>query len=111
MEKLKRYQTIVQDLLTAYAQTKPAYGDYEANTIFDTARGHYLLLHMGWHHKRWVHHPVIHLDIRENKIWIFRNDTEHDLGQILVEKGVPKQDIVIGFHPPHIRQYTDYAAG
>ncbi|WP_375477528.1 element excision factor XisI family protein [uncultured Nostoc sp.] len=25
--------------------------------------------------------------------------------------GVPKHDIVVGFHPHYIRQYTDYAVG
>lgn len=111
MEKLKKYQHIVQELLSSYAKSKPAYGDYEVDTIFDPKQGHYLLLHMGWHHKRWVHHPVIHLAIRDQKILIFRNDTEHELGLVLIEKGVPKTDIVIGFYPPDMRQYTDYAVG
>lgn len=28
-----------------------------------------------------------------------------------VNLGVPKQDIVLGFHPPFMREMTDYAVG
>ncbi|MGL5075674.1 MAG: element excision factor XisI family protein, partial [Waterburya sp.] len=29
----------------------------------------------------------------------------------LVERGVPKHNIVLGFDPPMMRQYTDFAIG
>jgi hypothetical protein len=32
-----------------------------------------------------------------------------DIGQALVEKGVPKEDIVIGLQPVYIRQVSGYA--
>ncbi|MDZ8069628.1 MAG: element excision factor XisI family protein [Nostoc sp. DedQUE08] len=28
-----------------------------------------------------------------------------------VTEGVPKQDIVIAYHAPHVRQYTEFAVG
>ena len=31
------------------------------------------------------------------------------LAQELVDKGVPKQDIVLGFHPSYMRELSDYA--
>ncbi|XQQ07618.1 MAG: element excision factor XisI family protein [Leptolyngbya sp. IPPAS B-1204] len=62
-------------------------------------------------HKRWVHHCVMHLDIRNEKVWIFYNSTEHDIAADLVNLGVPKQDIVLGFHPPFVREMSDYAVG
>lgn len=51
----------------------------------------------------------IHLDIKDEKIWIQINNTELDVGQDLVERGIPKEDIVIGFQPPYLRQYSGYA--
>ncbi|MBD2578602.1 XisI protein [Oscillatoria sp. FACHB-1406] len=111
MNKSIQYSEIVRDLLLQYAEVKPAYGDFEVATIFDLERHHYQILHWGWHHRRWVHHCTIHLAIRNEKIWIFYNATEHDIAADLVELDVPKQDIVLGFHPPSIRQYTDYAVG
>lgn len=115
MEKLvnksTQYQEIVQRLLLRYAESKPAYGEFEVETIFDTQQDRYQIVHLGWHHKRWVHHCPIHLDIRNEKIWIFANSTEHDIAADLVKLGVPKQDIVLGFHPPFMRELSDYAVG
>lgn len=34
-----------------------------------------------------------------------------NLAEELVSMGIPKQDIVIGFHSPHKRQFTDFAMG
>ncbi|MEH2160942.1 MAG: XisI protein [Nostoc sp.] len=98
-DQLINYQQTVQQLLIGYAQNKPAYGDIEVETIFDTQRNHYQIMHLGWQHKRWIHQCVMHLDIRNEKIWIFYNSTEHDIAANLVRLGVPKQDIVLGFHP------------
>jgi len=110
-KKLSQYQQIVQQLLEQYAENKPAYGDIEVETIFDTHRNHYQIMHLGWQHKRWIHHCVIHLAIRGEKIWIFYNSTEHDIAADLVNLGVPKQDIVLGFYPPFMREMSDYAVG
>ncbi|MEQ8996044.1 MAG: XisI protein [Coleofasciculus sp. B1-GNL1-01] len=110
-DKVIKYQQIVQKLLIDYAEVKPAYGEFEVETIFDTQRNHYQVVHLGWHHRRWVHHCLMHLDIRNDKIWIFYNSTEHDIAAELVDLGVPKHDIVLGFHPPFMREMTDYAVG
>ena len=108
-DKLANYQQIVQELFSGYAQSKPAYGEFEVETIFDTQRNHSQIVHFGWHHQRWVHQCIMHLDIRNEKVWIFKNSTEHDIAADLVELGVPKQDIVIGFYPPFMREMSDYA--
>ncbi|MGB3534591.1 MAG: element excision factor XisI family protein [Microcoleaceae cyanobacterium] len=54
---------------------------------------------------------MLHLDIINGKIYIQQNNTEQDIAPILVEFGVPKEDIVIGFHSPFKRQFTEYAVG
>jgi hypothetical protein len=45
--KLTQYQQIVQQLLLGYAESKPAYGEIEVETIFDTQRNHYQIVHLG----------------------------------------------------------------
>jgi XisI protein len=111
MEKLKLYQAIVQDLLKEYAKNKPSYGEFEVELSFDTERNHYQIWHLGWLHDRWVHHCPMHFMIRNEKVWLLANSTEHDLGQDLIDRGIPKHDIVLGFNPPYIRALTDYAVG
>ena len=56
-----------------------------------------------------VYNCFIHLDIKDNKIWIQRNMTEADLAQDLMAMGVVKEDIVLGLHPPYKRPLTGYA--
>ncbi|HBC41894.1 MAG TPA: hypothetical protein DCZ88_08360 [Pseudanabaena sp.] len=36
-------------------------------------------------------------------------DIEIDFAEELVNQGVPKQDIVIGFYSPFMRKFTEYA--
>lgn len=39
------------------------------------------------------------------------NSMERDVAADMVEKGIPKEDIVLGFHPRYMREYSDYAVG
>jgi hypothetical protein len=54
---------------------------------------------------------VLHLDIKNGKIWIQQNGTEIGIADELVKLGVPKEDIVLAFHEPLMRQYTGFAVG
>jgi XisI protein len=51
----------------------------------------------------------MHLDLKDEKAWIQYNGTEIDLAQELVDRGIPKTDIVLGFQSPFRRQFTDCA--
>jgi hypothetical protein len=111
MEKLEKYRHCVEQLLLEYSQHKPSYGEVEVETIFDRERDHYQIVYLGWKQKRWIHSCVIHLDIKNEKVWIQWNGTEKDIASELVALGVSKEDIVLGFQTPFMRQFTDYAVG
>lgn len=111
MEKLARYRQLVQQMLLEYGKHKPAYGDIEVETIFDTERDHYQIVHVGWNQERWVYGCIIHIDIKGEKIWLQWNGTEDDIAVDLVAAGVLKEDIVLGFQSPFMRQFTEYAVG
>ncbi len=53
---------------------------------------------------------MIHIDIINGKIWIQCDFTEEGVANELVELGVPKTDIVLGFRSPHMRQFTGFAS-
>ncbi len=111
MEKLAQYRQIVQQMLLSYGKQKQAYGDIEIETILDPVRDHYQIVHVGWDRQDWVHSCVIHIDIKGGKIWLQWNGTEDDIAADLVAAGVPKEDIVLGFQSPFMRQFTEYAVG
>lgn len=110
MDKLAQYRQYIQDILTEYASYKPRYGDIEMEVIADTSRDHYQVLSVGWNELERIHGTLIHIDIRNGKIWIQHDGTEEGVANRLVEQGVPKTDIVLAFHPPYKRPYTDFAA-
>ncbi len=111
MGKLENYRVYIQQLLRKYGSYKSRYGDFETEMIFDTERDHYQLVHVGWEDNTRVYGCAMHLDIKDDKIWIQWNGTEIDIADELVEMGVPKHDIVLGFHPPNLRKFTEYAVG
>jgi XisI protein len=51
----------------------------------------------------------LHLDIKNEKVWIQHNGTEANIADELIDLGVSKTDIVLGFHSPYKRQFTDFA--
>jgi hypothetical protein len=51
----------------------------------------------------------MHLDLIGDKIWIQYDDTEEEIATDILEAGVPKEDIVLGFCHPKIREYTGFA--
>jgi hypothetical protein len=111
MDKVTKYRESVKALLKEYASYKPSFGDVEVEQIIDTTGDHYQLMHIGWDGQERVYGLVLHFDIKDGKVWIQYNGTDRDVGKELVEMGVPKSDIVIGFHSPFKRKFTEYAVG
>lgn len=64
---------------------------------------------MGWEGDKRVHGCLVHVDIINGKLWIQRDGTEQGITEELVKAGIPKDRIVLGFHPAYIRPYTEYA--
>ncbi|MDX2098213.1 MAG: XisI protein [Leptolyngbyaceae cyanobacterium bins.59] len=109
MDKLQKYRQIIRDLLTEQAHPYRQSQDVEAQIICDTEHDHYQLIYMGWDDQQRVFSLLLHFDIKDGKVWIQYNGTELAIAQLLMEKGVDKSDIVLGFHSPFKRQFSGYA--
>ncbi|MBP0029422.1 XisI protein [Roseofilum sp. Guam] len=106
MEKLEKYRQIVEEVIKSHVS--PEEPDIESQVICDREQDHYQLVDLGWQGFNRIYACYIHIDIKDGKIWIQNNMTEADLGQELVDKGVPASDIILGLHPPYKRPYTKY---
>lgn len=104
------HRELVQQILVEYTRVPYAYGDITIETIFDTQEDRYLLITVGWDGPRRVHGCLVHIDINQGKLWIQRDGTEEGIATALVEAGIPKEQIVLGFQPAEIRRYTEFAA-
>ena len=108
MDKLAQYRQYVQTLITRYAEDDVSDDEVEVQLICDTERDHYQWMNVGWEHFNRIYRSIIHIDIKDGKIWLQQNLTEENPAEELVEMGVPREDIVLGLQPPYKRPYTDY---
>ncbi|MEH2421652.1 MAG: XisI protein [Nostoc sp.] len=106
---VEQYRQIIQQLILERAKRGLSLEEMETQAILDTERDHYLLLHTGWRGNRRTHGCSLHLDIKDGKIWIQHDGTEVGIATQLLELGIPKEDIVLAFHSPYMRQFTEFA--
>ncbi len=108
-DKITRYQAIVQRVLREYAEfgKRPYYIDMQLS--FDTEHNHYHLFNVGWNDEHRIYGCLIHVDIKDDKIWIQHDGTEAVIADKFLELGVPPEDIVLAFHSPYRRQFTGFA--
>ncbi|MFP4007078.1 MAG: XisI protein [Spirulinaceae cyanobacterium] len=110
MDKVEQYRTAIQNLLTRYAKQKyySSTSEIETQLIFDTQRDHYQWMDVGWQELNRIYRSIVHFDIKDGKIWLQQNLTDWNPAEELVAMGIPREDIVLGLHPPYKRPYTDY---
>ncbi len=84
MDKLAEYREKIQRILIQYSQYKPSYGEVEIEQVFDLERDHYQILSVGWNHQKRVYGVIMHLDLKDEKVWIQQNTTEVDIAQELI---------------------------
>ena len=109
MDKLAHYRESIKTFLRKYAESMTGNSGIEVELIFDTENDHYLLLDIGWQKSHRVHDCIFHFDIKNDKIWLQENNTDLEIDEDLAEMGISTDEIVVGFHHPSMRKYSDYA--
>lgn len=113
MEDLVTFRAAIRSVIEHHGQFKPSYGDIETEMVFDEVNDHYELVRVGWYQdgrglERRIHGAVIHLDIRDGKVYVQHDGTSGDGGVVdeLIEAGVPQHKIVLAFKSPSHRVHT-----
>ena len=111
MDKLEEYRTVIKQLLSRHAEliSRRPRPDMETELSFDEEHDHYMLLKIGWSPRGRINSTTIHVRLRNGKFWIETDLTENGIATDLLAAGVPKDDIVLAFQPPEMRQYTEFA--
>ena len=110
MDKIDTYRQHIKTLIGK--QAKLVWDKrIQAETIFDIESDRYQLVYVGWRDGKRFYGVVLHVDIIEGKIWVQQDGTEVGIANQLVELGVSPQEIVLGFDPPNLRHYTEFALG
>ena len=111
MDKLENYRHLIQKVLTEYYElgANSTNSKLEYVLVFDEQHDHYLLIAMGWQGEERIKVNTIQARLRDGKIWIEEDWTEDGVVTDFLQAAVPREDIVLAFHPPHLRQYTEFA--
>jgi hypothetical protein len=111
MDKLTEYPKLIKQILTEYVELSNRHPnpDIETFLIVDEAKSHYIWMNLGWQNGERVTGITVYVRVRDSKFWIEEDWTEDGIATDLVRAGVPKEDIVLAFHEPRMRQYTEFA--
>lgn len=71
-------------------------------TICDDTSGNYLLYSSGWQGHERTYGAVIHLRIKGEQVIVEANWTDDDVVERLIDGGVPREAIVLGWVQPGI---------
>lgn len=111
MDRLKHYQAVIRKVLSEYAaflQSSPDL-NYKVAILFDDEHAQYAVRRIGAWEKKRFRYTDIHISITNGKIWIEEDMTEDGIASALLEQGIPKSDIVLGFQPPYVREQMEFA--
>jgi len=111
MDRISTYRAIVKEVLQCQAERMQRLPQpmVETELSFDETHDNYLLLNVGWTKQGRMLVPAIYIRLHNEKIWVENDWTEAGIVDALIERGVPTQDIVLAFHPPEMRAYTEFA--
>lgn len=107
MDRPTFFRTILTSLLARYDKQKYSYGQITNHLIVDQQGTHFLVVTEGWERNTHIHHILVHLMIRDDKIYIINNATERDLEEELLEHGVQHSEIVPAYLPPALRHLVE----
>ncbi len=110
-KKVKKYESNILTFLNKYASRMKQPPEWETYVISDKVNHHYQLVLTGWRGTRRSHSIPFHFDIKNGKIWVQLNNTDVDLDSEFKEWGVPKKDIVVGWHSDFLRHMEGYEYG
>lgn len=106
-QTIVQQQNSIKDVLSTY-QHQMSEGEGKVELIFDDERHHYVAIRVGWVKQKSVYLCLVHLDICDDVIVIQANNTEDEIDEELVERGIPREKICLGVLPPEVREYLSH---
>jgi hypothetical protein len=77
--------------------------------VEDSNNFNYLIYHNAWRQSSRIYGCLLHVRIKNEKVYVEYDGTDQAFADVFVEAGIPKSDIVLAFHAPVKRPYTGFA--
>ena len=110
---IKQHEKIVVSWLREFAADRVNEHGTEYKVLVDSEAHQYQLLSMYWDvSKELVIQILFHFEIiKDGKVWILANNTDIPIAKELMKFGLTNTEIVLGFHPAELRQFSEFAVG
>jgi hypothetical protein len=111
MDNTLKYSKAIEQLMYEYADFWGTQHGITNQVLTDTIHHNYMLISLGWEQsaKRYIHSISFHIQVINGKVWVHQNETEEMIADELIEKGIAREDIVLGFLPERDRAFSGFA--
>lgn len=109
MDRIAIFRKTIEEAFDEYANYPHLPEGVRYDKIMDDKNDRYQLVRLGWTTKRRVYAVIFHVDIINDKIWVQQDNTEVAIANLLLEKGIQKSEIVLGYYSERRRKYSDFA--
>ncbi len=109
MDRVINYRQMIKRIILEEAEHYEDTDAIESVIYFDDDRSNYMLQRLGWDSYERVDRRFILVRLRNGKVYIDDDWTQDGIAPMLVEAGVPPDDIVLAFNPPDVRELTGFA--
>jgi len=109
METLDSLHTAICSVFAEWEKLPRIPSDWKIVGVQDKQHDRYTLQHVSYANGRYDTRLLAYLEIRNGKIWILTDNTEDGIATDLVKAGISKDQIVLGFYSPQLREVGDFA--
>ena len=81
----------------------------ECFTVFDREGTNFLVIEEGWQGTKRIYTPFVHVELRDGRVWIQQDFTNHGIANDLVREGISQDNIVLAYKAPALRAETEFA--
>ena len=109
METIETLREVIKNIFAEWEKLPRIPSDWKIVSVQDPQHDRYTIQHVSFAKDRYDTRLLAYLEIRDGKIWILTDNTEEGIASELVTEGVSKDQIVLGFYSPHLREMGEFA--
>ena len=106
MDSLEKYKEIITEIINEVYEKLDNLENIEAAVSIDSIRGQYLIITDSWEDSQRHYSPLIHIEVKDNfEVWLRCDNTDLEIGNLMIERGIDKKHIIPAFYSPKMRKY------
>lgn len=109
METIDTLREAISSVFTEWEKLPRIPSDWNIVSVQDARHDRYTLQKVSFAKDCYDTRLLAYIEIRDGKIWILTDNTEVGVASELVAEGLSKDQIVLGFYTPHMREVGEFA--